>query len=296
MVSISKSAGSFLGGITNNPGSVIILLGLGALLLFKKDISGALSGLGQVNVNLPDVNLPEIPQFVSNFFGRVDPNTPTPRDILEQSGATTQQIDIAKANDDLLIRGIPIPTAIQSQIDEDFENDPNRDPNRFVPTGRLFTGREEDRPIEITETVAPAIGATSVQNLLDMIKERDLRMVPEEEEERQVMQRVVQSEINGQQFFGGGSGFVGGTVFETPITGESSLGFIIDKLGVSASRAASIRAEARGFSPEEEAFLNQPGTIGGMENQVFNNSSGGFSGMTPEQIARQLTGGVISNF
>jgi len=98
----------------------------------------------------------------------------------------------------------------------------------------------------------------------------------------------VQTDIEGNVFGGGGVSFIGGTVRETPITAQSTLGFIIDRLGVSASRAASIRAELRGFTPEEESFLgigsNPPAT------------SGGFQGLTPQEIALRLTGGIISNF
>lgn len=100
---------------------------------------------------------------------------------------------------------------------------------------------------------------------------------------------VVQSAIEGQQFAGGGPSFIGGTVFETPITGESTLGFIIDKLGVTASQAADIRAQAGGFTPEENVFLgigtNPPVT-----------SDPTFTDLTPEEIALRLTGGVITRF
>lgn len=45
---------------------------------------------------------------------------------------------------------------------------------------------------------------------------------------------------------GTGDSNVTGTIFETPITCNSTLGFIIDKLGVTASQAADIRAQACG--------------------------------------------------
>lgn len=274
MVSLTKSAGSFLGGITNNPGSIAILLGLGALILFRKDIRETFSGIsksfgniGKVDIKLPDISFPSIPQFVPNIFGKVDPTVTT-----------------------------PIPSVI---------------------TGKIFDPRMGEVPLEAAEVRAvipeliglpdrgfietgpEPIGAKSVQDLLNRIARRDAAIAPEEQVEPRMDEMAamvnIPSQIQGQQFFGGGPSFIGGTVFETPITGESSLGFIIDKLGVSASRAASIRAEARGFSPEEEAFLNQPGTIGGMEGQIFGNAPG-FEGLTPEEISLRLTGGVISNF
>ncbi len=109
----------------------------------------------------------------------------------------------------------------------------------------------------------------------------------------------------GQQFQGGGLSFIGGTVRETPITGQSTLGFIIDKLGVSASKAASIRAGLLGFTPEEENFLMPKSVVfdqfggglagfqGGTPPAVSDQS---FAGLTPQEIALRLTGGNISNF
>jgi len=107
-----------------------------------------------------------------------------------------------------------------------------------------------------------------------------------------------------QVFEGGGVSFIGGSIFETPITADSTLSFIIDKLGVSASRAASIRAELRGFTEEEALFL-APKVIT-PEGVVFDAAGGGgggvnvsneqFAGLTPQEIALRLTGGNISNF
>jgi len=55
----------------------------------------------------------------------------------------------------------------------------------------------------------------------------------------------VQTDIEGNQFSGGGLSFIGGSVTETPIR-FLSLGQIIDRFDVSASKAADIRARAGG--------------------------------------------------
>jgi len=64
----AKSAGSFIGGIFNNPGIVILgALAIG-LLFFQKDIRGAFGslgesisgGLGDINIQLPELKFPEI--------------------------------------------------------------------------------------------------------------------------------------------------------------------------------------------------------------------------------------------
>jgi len=106
----------------------------------------------------------------------------------------------------------------------------------------------------------------------------------------------VQTTIPDQQFFGGGISFEGGTVTETPIE-NLSLSQIIDKFMVTASQAANIKAQAIGFTPEEQAFLNQ-----GQEISPLGDVSSmpavteGFEGLTPEQIFAQLVGGNIQNF
>jgi len=100
----------------------------------------------------------------------------------------------------------------------------------------------------------------------------------------------------GQQFQGGGPSFIGGSVSEIPLE-RLSLGQIIERLGVTASQAASLRAEAIGFTPGEQSFLNQGQEIsplGDLANTP--QSSEGFQGLTPQEIALRLTGGIISNF
>jgi len=64
----AKSAGSFIGGIFNNPGIVILGALAIALLFFQKDIRNAFGslgesisgGLGDINIQLPELKFPEI--------------------------------------------------------------------------------------------------------------------------------------------------------------------------------------------------------------------------------------------
>jgi len=98
-------------------------------------------------------------------------------------------------------------------------------------------------------------------------------------------------------FTGAGISFEGGTIFETPIE-NLSLSQIIDKFMVTASQAADIKAQAIGFTPEQETFLSQGQEINPLgdlasQPQV---SDPQFQGLTPEQIFLQLVGGNISNF
>jgi len=70
---------------------------------------------------------------------------------------------------------------------------------------------------------------------------------------------------------------------------------------LSASQASNLLADNQGLTQSEFSFVNPFGSsslssAGVDPDQIFNNSSGGFSGLTPEQIAQLLTGGNISNF
>jgi len=59
---VAKTAGSFLGGILNNPGAVILGGIVIALLFFSGDIRKAFGSFGESfgKIELPDINLPEI--------------------------------------------------------------------------------------------------------------------------------------------------------------------------------------------------------------------------------------------
>jgi len=103
-----------------------------------------------------------------------------------------------------------------------------------------------------------------------------------------------------QQFTGGGVGFIGGSIFETPLE-NLTLNQIINMFNVTASQASNLKAIAEGFTPEEEAFLTPKvitpfGTIFDFTNQGTNVSDPQFQGLTPEQIVLQLLGGNIQNF
>jgi len=77
---VARTSGSFLGGITNNPGIVIIALVLGGLFLFRDKISegfgGIFEGFGKIEfppfpeIKFPDFNIdfPEFPEFPEITF------------------------------------------------------------------------------------------------------------------------------------------------------------------------------------------------------------------------------------
>jgi len=109
----------------------------------------------------------------------------------------------------------------------------------------------------------------------------------------------------GQTFLGGGTGFIGGSVTETPIA-NLSLSQIIDKFGVTASQARNLLDIAKDNFGDFNFGTNTGTGIGSIfQNPNFSNilpqnttnvSNPSFQGLSPTQIALQLTGGNIQNF
>jgi len=99
---------------------------------------------------------------------------------------------------------------------------------------------------------------------------------------------------------GGGLGFIGGTT----TFGDNIIDSFTEALSIfpdlTASQLSNLLAENVGLTGSEFALINPEGEINissaELENQVLLNSSGDFTGLTPEQIAQLLTGGNINNF
>jgi len=99
---------------------------------------------------------------------------------------------------------------------------------------------------------------------------------------------------------GGGVSFIGGTTtFGSGIVDTLSEVLAIFP-NLTASQAADALAENSGLTKNEFAQISPDiiniSSAGGDPEQILLNASGGFSGLTPEQIANILTGGNISNF
>jgi len=280
-----RGAGGFLGGIFNNIGVVAIALGLGALFLFRGDIRGAFGSLGESlgdfgSVELPDIQLPTInfPEitFPTFEFPTIEFPTIAIPDVL---GGAGEAIGGAGEQAAGFFEGL------QDQF------------NQFI--GGIFGGVQVPPQFEGAGTPedpfivpsGPAGGGIPIVDELIAI------FTPAPEQDFGV---TIDPSLVGQVgggFVGGGPSFEGGTIFQTPIE-NLSLSQIIDMFNVTASQAADILAQAQGFTPEEQAFLDQGpvdvgGFIGGGPPAV---SDPQFEGLTPEQIAAILTGGNISNF
>jgi len=297
----ARAAGSFLGGLANNPAIVIIALVLGGLFIFRDRISGAFAdlggSLGDINIQLPELKLPEItfptfefpefkfpeiefptfefPDFSALFNlgggGTTDPAAAGPDDLSIglAGGIQQRRADLERGllEKELAAADIPL-----RDIVDDIEGLTPAQSFAFIERGVIPTGFE-------------VVGG-SLQQIMG-IKTTVSQPKP-------IQSFLIDQPT--QQFTGGGISFTGGSIFETPIQ-NLSLSQIIDKFMVTASQAANLKAIATGFTPEEQEFLGGPQDIIGFTG--FNPpavSDPQFQGLTPEQIALQLTGGNISNF
>lgn len=110
---------------------------------------------------------------------------------------------------------------------------------------------------------------------------------------------------NGGFFQGGGESFIGGSVREIPID-RLSLGNIIERFGVTASQAVDIRSRARNDFDDFDFGSNTGSGIGSVsqENPLIRaslpnlgqTSNPEFEGLSAQEIAQRLTGGLINNF
>lgn len=205
MVSKSRAAGSFLGGILGSPTVALLLLGLGALLIFRKDITGALGSISAPTINLPEIKFPEFPEIkfpefptfpdFGSFFG-FGGNGDQPEEPFETSPEVTEApecvcgtniVQDALGGVVVTCKACPEPPPFR-----DAEMFAKAFPEPFIPTA-------QEVPPEIV--VDPSIGG---------------------------------------EFEGGGVSFIGGSISEIPFCNKS-IGDIASEFGISASAAANMK-------------------------------------------------------
>jgi len=342
----ARAAGSFLGGIANNPGIIIIALAIGALLIFRKPITEAFgslgesitSGIGGIGTSitegfaglkfpeLPDINFPEFPEITfpefpdftdlfSGFQSQLDllfnnqqsilagqtvagqgedqtivipPDTVVNPDgtvssttppISMGAGATQQELTFAqtRANTFDILFGLGVSG---TQAQQEISALPFGDItalNDLVTRFQTFFGQPEPAPLDS--------GLTPAQQFVNQNNQQGL-VVP----------------FNDPLGLGGGISFAGGTT--TFGDANNIIDTLSEVLGIFPNLTASQAANALFANPNltgnEFAAITpiQPSisSAGIDPEQIINNASGGFSGLTPEQIAFILTGGNIQNF
>jgi len=294
----ARAAGSFLGGLANNPAIVIIALVLGGLFIFKDRISEAFAsvgssigaGIGDIElppivlptINLPEINFPEFPalpdfsglfqqqqDFFSNLINQfnfaVSPDIPKPTKMVEDTGLD------------------PLATCeCGASIVQDAFGNVN------------VTCKECAAPVGMN----PALALEPSD--AELFASQDTGLTPAQLFAQQKGGFIVpQTNPFG---IGGGISFIGGqTTF-----GDS--GNIVDTLSevlsifpnLTASQAADALAQNVGLTKNEFAQVDPDivniSSAGFDPDQIILNASGGFSGLTPQQIALILTGGNIQNF
>jgi len=275
----ARSAGSFLGGIFNNPGIVILgALAIG-LLFFQKDIKNAFGSLGQglgnitlpeINlptINLPTINLPEIkfPEFkfpeitFPTIFGN---GLEKPLKMVEDTGLLTQEETLACEC------GTSITQDAFGNVNNVCKQCATVGPN---PALALEPSDAELFAKDFPEPFSPVI----VSNLPSGF---DVFQTP-------------------------GSSFVGAAINPTPIQ-NLSLSQIIDKFSVTASQAANIKAIDKDDFGDFDFGSNTGGGIGSIIPTIssliggsnLNVSQSQFEGLSASEIANILTGGNIQNF
>jgi len=319
MVKKARAAGSFLGGIANNPGVIIILLVLGGLFIFRNRISEAFAaipgavagGIGDINIQLPSIEFPDIefpdfkfPDFkfpdIFNFFNQ------EPKDISEEefelNGAPGMFGEGTTFDPGTgIIEGDTPPTV-----------DLGLEPGGLDPLGEISFNRLKSGVFNtLTQTIGLTPGAAFAQ-LRDIDFDMGagfaaLDQVLQSFNEPLPQQAPPLEAISGfdDQFIGAFSesgGFVGGGIFQTPIQ-NLSLSQIIDMFNVTASQAANIKAIAADDFGDFDFGTNTGLGIGsvlssipGLSGLGGNVSDPQFQGLSAQEIADFLTGGNISNF
>jgi len=278
----ARSAGSFLGGIFNNPG-IVILGGLAiALLFFQGDIRKAFGdlgkGFGQITlpeIKLPEINFPEFkfpdfkfPEFPEFKFPTI-PNPfvtdiPQPQKVVEDTGL----IDFSKCQCGA--------TIIQDAFGNVFSECKKCAESPGMNPALLL----EPSDAELFASQDPGI-TPAQQFVLDkgqLPSGFDIFQTP-------------------------GSSFVGGSINPTPIA-NLSLSQIIDMFNVTASQASNILAIAKNDFGDFDFGTNTGGGIGSIIPSIsslmggadLNVSQSQFEGLSASEIANILTGGNIQNF
>jgi len=325
---VARTGGSFIGGITNNPGIVIIALILGGLFLFRDKISEGFGGLFE-NFKFPEIPNP-FENFTNPFEDFVFPTFTNPFEDFEFptfelpdfsgffEGFQEQFTGLQEQQQNFL-----------SQLQLDFNkffNQPLEQPQKMVEdTGLLPPGtcqcgstitqdafgnvNQTCKTCEVTDTQLPSLDpALNIPTLpggpnagllafLGLTPAQVFALEKQGLDPNQFSQ--LQEEAVNIFGTGGGPSFIGGTT----TFGSNIIDTLSEVLnifpGLSASQAANVLSEFPGLTGSEFKQINPfvPSiSSSGFETQQLLNASGGFSGLTSEQIAFILTGGNIQNF
>jgi len=264
-------AGSFAGGIFNNPGAlaaIAIVTAIGAaLFIFRNDIRGFLGGLElpDVNIQLPSFELPsfELPSFEL-------PSIELPSVELPDIGGSI--------GDAVGSIGDAIGDAVGSIGDAIEQGLPPIGDTDFTDVGQAGArARQEDElTFEISEPIGDPIRTTEEEGIVSVSE-------------------IDEFAIGGGPSFEGGITTFGGGIVDTL---TEVLALFPD---LTASQARDILSENPDLTQSEFRLLDPDviniGTFGEVTDQDFLQASDtSLTGLTAEQISFILTGGNIINF
>jgi len=303
MVKKARAIGSFLGGITNNPGVIIILLVLGGLFIFRNRISEAFAaipgavagGIGDIDIKLPDIKFPDItfPDF--KFPDFKFPEFKFPDIVLPEFFPNQESIPKLEEGEEGtgLLEGFVGGEGGEPKLPDDknlFQTvilDPLLD---FLTPAQKFAAEKS--------------GISGTQQLIDFLglefappAAAEVAPVIPDQSALGFDDTVLNLIGTEQEFTGGGVGFQGGVINPTPIT---TLSQVIDLFpGVTASQASDFLSEFSGILPE--AALMQGFdiiNISGDPSQpiIDQPSSLGTEGISAEELFSFLFPNVQSNF
>jgi len=316
LVKKARAAGSFLGGIFNNPGVIILGLALGGLIIFRDKISEAFAsipgavagGLGDIEINLPDIKFPE---FKFPEFKFPDIEFPEFPDFSNLFGGFQEQLDtLGKQISEFEFPQLP-PLFVEDPTVSTVPDplDQNLSPGL---AGGIQQRQRDLREALAEKGVTPAQqfaaekgGASSIFGILEFL---GLEFAPPAAAESAPVlppdtslfgfdETVLNLIGTSQEFTGGGQGFQGGVINPTPITTFSQ---VIDLFpGITASQAADFLGEFSGILPEA-ALLQGFDVInitGDPSQPILDQpSSLGTEGISPQDLFKFLFPNVISNF
>jgi len=323
----AKAAGSFIGALFNNPTFLIIgALGI-TLFIFKDKISEFFGGLKFPEFPaFPEINFPEFPKFPDITF----PDFPDFPDFTNQftdlfTGFQNQLDELFK-NQASILAGQTVAGQGEGQM-IDIPPDTVIDPDTGIVTSDtppistgagatfdefffaqtragVFDTLVENLGLSPTQAQNIIQGSTTIADLQRILFEANQGKFTPSNQPTGLDNMGIGFDIpfNDPLGQGGGPSFIGGT---TTFGDETN---IIDTLSevlnifpnLTASQAANALFANPNLTGNQFAQITpiQPSisSAGIDPMQIINNASGGFSGLTPEQIAFILTGGNIQNF
>jgi len=249
-----RGAGGFLGGISNNPGVIIILVALGGLFIFRDKISEGFASIGQgiADFELPGISLPDItfPSFDFDFpeitfpdfnidFG--DPLGDISKGFEMFAGEQQSNFDnfVKQVTDFFNIGGsqdLDLPPDVPNTGLLSQEDILNCQCGTSIVQDSMGDVQQLCLPCDDEIIVVPPSGGIGVSDSIETFITPGEKQI--EDSFQGIMEKVISSIPGMQAFIGGGPSFIGGAINPIPLCNKS-IGEIAEEFGISASAASN---------------------------------------------------------